>query len=163
MKPKRMIDIVVDDGVVGSFPSAKDIEDAIHATCHAAHANIPNPHICVRFAHDDDVKSLNAKWRNKDSVTDVLSFPMQEKPPYHNEEPLGDMILAMPFVEQEALRLNLDVSAHIIHLIIHSTLHLLGYDHITQHDASVMQALECDIMQTLHLHHPYPDGICLHA
>ena len=157
-----MIDIIMDDDIQGDLPSSENIIQAITATCDAIKVNINNPQICIRFASNQSVKTLNAQWRNKDSVTDVLSFPMQENH-YHAEEPLGDIVLAVPFVQQEALRLNLDIQSHILHLIIHSTLHLFGYDHIESHDAMIMQRLECDVMQTLHLHHPYPDGICDHA
>jgi len=157
-----MIEIVIDEGVHGDFPPLEHITQAIDKTCHALKLNLKQPQICIRFAHNQNVQALNAQWRNQDKVTDVLSFPMQENH-YHDGEPLGDIVLAVPFIEQEALRLGLDVQAHALHLIIHSTLHLLGHDHIEQQDAAIMQTLECDIMQKLHLHHPYPDGICDHA
>ena len=158
-----MIDILVDDNVDTDLPSAANIESAIRFACKLATKNIETPHVCIRFAHDNVVQGLNAQWRNKDSITDVLSFPMQDDENYSADEPLGDIILAMPFVLHEALRLQREPRAHIIHLIIHGMLHLLGYDHIHDDDARIMQSLESQVMKELHLHQPYPDEISDHA
>ncbi|MBL4760132.1 MAG: rRNA maturation RNase YbeY [Mariprofundaceae bacterium] len=158
-----MIDILIDDDVDANLPSQASIESAIHLTCKKATHNIVTPHVCIRFAHNDIVQGLNAQWRNKDNVTDVLSFPMQEGENYNPDEPLGDIILAMPFVNQEAERLQRETHAHILHLIIHGMLHLLGHDHVCTDDAYNMQSLESKIMQELHLHQPYPDEISDHA
>ncbi|OIO67168.1 MAG: rRNA maturation RNase YbeY [Zetaproteobacteria bacterium CG_4_9_14_3_um_filter_49_83] len=116
------------------------------------------PEVCLRFAVDVDVQQLNEQWRGKNAVTDVLSFPMQEHPPFNVQEPLGDIILALPFVIQEARQRDLKPSAHIIHLIVHGVLHLCGFDHIDDPEAEQMQALEADILLQLGLHHPYPDN-----
>jgi len=88
---------------------------------------------------------------------------MQEGENYNPDEPLGDIILAMPFVNQEAERLQRETHAHILHLIIHGMLHLLGYDHVCTDDTYNMQSLESKIMQELHLHQPYPDEILDHV
>jgi len=159
------IDIIVDDDVDddADLPSQQNIESAVFLTCKTLTKNIVTPHVCIRFAHDKVVQELNAQWRNKDSVTDVLSFPMQEGDVYAADEPLGDIILAMPFVCHEAQRLQLEPRAHILHLIIHGMLHLLGYDHIHDDEARTMQGLECQIMKELHLHQPYPDEISDHV
>lgn len=154
-----MIDIVIDDDINGDFPSQESIESAVSLTCKAATENITAPHVCIRFSSNHTVQELNAQWRDKDSVTDVLSFPMQEGDLYIENEPLGDIILAMPFVMREAQRLQRQPHAHTLHLIIHGMLHLLGFDHIHDDDALTMQALESRIMKKLHLHQPYPDEI----
>jgi len=158
-----MIDIMVDDDVDADLPNQPSIESAVCLTCKAATNNIIIPHVCIRFAHDNVVQALNSQWRNKDKVTDVLSFPMQEGDIYAADEPLGDIILAMPFVLHEAQRLQHEAHAHILHLIIHGMLHLLGHDHIHDDDACIMQRLESQIMKELHLHPPYPDEISDHA
>lgn len=148
-----MIDIVVDDGIDTGM-DAEIIEKAIENTCLAA-KNIKKTSLCIRFANNKAVQQLNSEWRNQDKVTDVLSFPMQEDE-LDATESLGDIILAMPFVAQEAIRLDLPTSHHTLHLIVHGTLHLLGYDHIDDADALEMQSLENQIMQRLKLHKPYP-------
>ena len=160
-----MIDVLVDDDVAASevvLAEEVDIRRAICVSCQHIAAEKGwlaldvEPEVCVRFASDAEVCALNDTWRNKPQVTDVLSFPMQEGV-VDWDESLGDMILAMPFVQQEAMRLGCDAQAHQLHLLVHSTLHLLGYDHIDDAEAVQMQTLECQIMQTLGLHHPYPD------
>jgi len=153
----NMVDILIDDDIDSELPNTASIEQAVQKACHAAQFNAPMPEVCIRFAANDVVQELNAQWRHKDSVTDVLSFPMQDGPDYDPEEGIGDIILAMPFVCHEATRLDVDFHAHVLHLIIHATLHLLGYDHIDDAEATVMQKLECKVMLELNLHNPYPN------
>lgn len=151
-----MIDILVDEELAGTFAVPAGIEQAVIATCRLAGQAASQPQLCVRFAADDAVHELNRQWRGKDQVTDVLSFPMQEGPLFDFEQPLGDIALAVPFIQQEAARLELAESAHGLHLIVHATLHLLGYDHINDQDAAEMQLLEKKIMAEIGLHNPYP-------
>lgn len=151
----NMIDVLVDEGIATLITQAL-IEQAVKTSCFEA-ILMTTPILCVRFASNETVQTLNAKWRNLDKVTDILSFPMQEADELKGEEPLGDLILALPFVQQEALRLGVSTQNHIAHLIVHGTLHLLGYDHITDEDAVVMQRLENRVMCKLGLHQPYPE------
>lgn len=145
-----------------AIPQDNEILEAVLAVLEHANIDVQQPdfpEICIRFADDQSVQELNRSWRNKDSVTDVLSFPMQDEPPFQQDEPLGDIILALPFVLEEAKRLELNPTHHMLHLIIHGTLHLLGFDHIADDDAATMQRLEVAIMRQLGLHHPY-DHTC---
>ena len=150
-----MIEVMVDEGLNVPF-SQEMVENVVKTSCFEA-KNIKNPSICIRFAANDIVQQLNAEWRNQDKVTDVLSFPMQEAGSLDASESLGDMILAMPFVRDEAKRLDVAEDAHIYHLIAHSTLHLLGYTHMLDADAEKMQRLENVIMAKLGLHKPYSE------
>ncbi|MDQ6974905.1 MAG: rRNA maturation RNase YbeY [Mariprofundaceae bacterium] len=157
-----MIELIIDDDVDDSIPPhivhIESIQEAFQTTFQCLNITTPiEPEICIRFASNTSVQKCNAQWRNQDKVTDVLSFPMQEANVINFAEPLGDMMLAWPFVLQEAQALQRDVSAHQRHLMIHSLLHLLGYDHIQDDDAMIMQSLECRIMKTLGLHNPYPE------
>jgi len=149
-----MIDIIIDEDVASPCLAEK-IEKAVKTSCFEA-KNIKNPSLCVRFANNDVVQALNHQWRNQDKVTDVLSFPMQDGE-LEEAESLGDIILAAPFVADEARRLDLDFDAHCYHLIVHGTLHLLGYDHMDDEEAQMMQQLENTIMAKLGLHKPYPE------
>ncbi|WP_232507713.1 rRNA maturation RNase YbeY [Ghiorsea bivora] len=151
----NMIDIIVDDDV-NLLVSQQNIESAVKVSCLEAR-NIRQPSVCIRFSSDEVVQQLNAQWREKDKVTDVLSFPMQDGASFDADESLGDIILAVPFVQSEAMRLNLSVEAHSMHLIAHAILHLLGYDHIADDEAQVMQRLENQVMLKLGLHQPYPE------
>jgi len=150
----NMIDLLIDDGIQ-SFVDAKIMQKAVDLSCLRA-KNIRNTSLCIRFADNNAVQALNKTWRKQDKVTDVLSFPMLEADEIEDGAHLGDMILAIPFVHQEATNLTCSAQDHCVHLIIHSTLHLLGYDHIQDDEASIMQNLENQIMAALNLHCPYP-------
>lgn len=150
-----MIEIVVDEDIEGSYSPPARIEEAVIAACRVAGYS-EAPELCIRFAGDDEVRQLNADWRHKDYVTDVLSFPMQHPEAIDFSESLGDIALAVPFIEQEAERLALPHHDHALHLIVHATLHLLGYDHIEDADADEMHPLEREAMKRLGLHDPYP-------
>jgi len=149
-----MIEIIV-DADAEPFEPPQHIAAAVKTACTVAGFGTVKPVMCIRFATDAAIRALNDQWRHKDTVTDVLSFPMQEAP-FDLSESLGDIALAVPFIRREAERLGLSVDAHIIHLIIHATLHLLGFDHIEDDDAVRMQALETEAMQRMGLYHPYP-------
>jgi len=162
-----VIDLIVDAGVTTPgetssgdgeepLPTQSRIRQAVELAC--CQVAFPHePQLCIRFSDDTTVQALNHQWRERDSVTDVLSFPMQEPDDLQADESLGDIIIAVPFTAAEAERLRLPIADHMLHLIVHATLHLLGYDHIKDEDASVMHAQERKVMQQLALHDPYPD------
>ena len=118
--------------------------------------------ISVRLTSDDEVHSLNREYRGKDKPTNVLSFAMIEPEDMAQlagsrdpEIMLGDIILAHGVCLAEAAERGVRVEAHATHLIVHGTLHLLGYDHMGDEDAEMMEALERQIMSALGLHDPY--------
>ena len=129
-----MIDIVIDDCVDGSvtgeiddpLPDEKKIRKTVETACIEV-GFFHSPSLCIRFSDDETVTALNSQWRNKEGVTDILSFPMQEGPDFNPDESLGDIILATPFTIKEASRLSLPATDHMLHLIVHATLHLLGH------------------------------------
>ncbi|MDT8375190.1 MAG: rRNA maturation RNase YbeY [Mariprofundaceae bacterium] len=153
-----MVDIIVDEGIEEPLPDDASICRAVAAACSEA-GMAGTPQLCIRFADNATVKELNSRWRGQESVTDILSFPMQAGPEFDPDESLGDMILATPFTLREAERLSLPSADHMLHLIVHATLHLLGYDHMTESEAELMQKMECSAMQKLGLHNPYPDEL----
>jgi len=134
------------------LPSEETMREAIIAT-------LPNGQgdVCVRLADDNSVQQLNNKWRQIDAVTDVLSFSMQEGEAIDFKQPLGDIIVAIPFIQQEAIRLAITVHNHLIHLLIHGTLHLLGFDHAKADECNTMRNHERRIMQRLQLPDPWPN------
>jgi probable rRNA maturation factor len=117
--------------------------------------------LSVRLAGDEEVQALNAHWRGKDKPTNVLSFPMAE--PYELEESdvdgpaimLGDLILARGVCEREAADKGIPVEQHATHLLVHGTLHLLGYDHQADADAADMEAREVRALERLGVSNPY--------
>jgi probable rRNA maturation factor len=116
--------------------------------------------LSVRLAGDEEVQALNAHWRGKDKPTNVLSFPMAE--PYELEESdedgpaimLGDLILARGVCEREAADKGIPVEQHATHLLVHGTLHLLGYDHQADADAADMEAREVRALERLGVSNP---------
>lgn len=104
---------------------------------------------------------LNLTYRNKDKPTNVLSFESQIDEHISQaigSHPLGDLVICVPVVLQEALEQNKTALHHFSHLVVHGMLHLLGYDHETSpEDAEQMEALEIEILSTLNIKNPYAD------
>jgi probable rRNA maturation factor len=117
--------------------------------------------ISVCLTSDDHVRALNAKWRGKDKPTNVLSFPMAETYELQNENVadkellLGDIILAHDVCEIEAEEKGVSFEDHAAHLLVHGTLHLLGYDHLHDSDAAEMETREVRALARLGIANPY--------
>lgn len=139
------------------------VEAAIAATPHGELAQIDAVvEIAVRLTDDAEVRALNRDYRHKDKPTNVLSFPMVQPDLIDNlantddgEVLLGDIVLAHETCIREAAEREVPVEAHATHLIVHGTLHLLGYDHMRDDEADTMESLEREIMAALGLHDPY--------
>ena len=117
--------------------------------------------VSVTLTSDEHVQALNSKWRGKDKPTNVLSFPMVDE---HDLEKtnvdgpellLGDIILAHGVCESEAAGKGVPVEQHASHLLVHGTLHLLGYDHHDDRDAADMEAREVRALERLGIANPY--------
>jgi probable rRNA maturation factor len=117
--------------------------------------------LSVRLTSDEDVRALNAHWRGKDKPTNVLSFPMSER--YELEQAdedgpelmLGDIVLAKGVCEREAAEKEIPFERHATHLLVHGTLHLLGYDHGDDRDAADMESREVRALARLGIDDPY--------
>lgn len=120
--------------------------------------------ISVTFGGDEQVRVLNAEWRDKDQPTNVLSFPMVPRDDLQSanidgpELLLGDIILARGVCEAEATEKGVSVEQHAAHLLVHGTLHLLGYDHHADAEASDMEAREVRALQRLGIANPYEEA-----
>ena len=113
---------------------------------------------------DAAIAELNRDFRGKPQATNVLSWPSAERgaaqegahPERPNGDPeLGDIALAFETCQREAAEQNLPFEQHIIHLIVHGVLHLLGYDHLRDRDGDLMESLETAILSTLGVPDPY--------
>lgn len=113
--------------------------------------------VSLVLADDDFVQVLNRDYRGKDCPTNVLSFENAEKPPKGQIWLAGDIIVAYQTVGREAAAQGKTFEAHLAHLLIHGTLHLQGYDHLTEKQARVMETIETEIMRTLGYKDPYQD------
>ncbi|MGX2968647.1 rRNA maturation RNase YbeY [Ursidibacter sp. B-7004-1] len=123
-------------------------------TMQAQTADYPETEITIRIVDEAESHELNLTYRGKDKPTNVLSFPFEV--PEGIELPLlGDLVICRQVVEKEALEQQKPLDAHWAHLAIHGTLHLLGYDHLTDEEAEEMESLETQIMQSLGYEDPY--------
>ena len=117
--------------------------------------------ISVRLTGDEQVRALNAQWRGKDKATNVLSFPLAEAAELEQaatdgpELMLGDIVLARGVCEREAAEKAVPMETHAAHLLVHGTLHLLGYDHHDDEDAADMEGREVRALARLGLGDPY--------
>ena len=117
--------------------------------------------ISVTLTGDEQVRALNAKWRGKDQPTNVLSFPMADELDFTRanldgpELLLGDLILARGVCEREAADKGVCFEDHATHLLIHGTLHLLGYDHQDDRAAHDMEQREVRALERLGIANPY--------
>ncbi len=115
----------------------------------------------VRLTSDEQVRALNAEWRGKDKPTNVLSFPMAEADEFDDSQPngpelmLGDIVLARGVCAAEAAEKAISIEAHASHLMVHGTLHLLGYDHHDDAAASDMEAREVRALARIGIADPY--------
>ncbi|MEW9798278.1 rRNA maturation RNase YbeY [Alteromonas lipolytica] len=112
--------------------------------------------VTVRFVDNDESQALNLAYRGKDYPTNVLSFPF-ESPPGITLNLLGDLVVCVPVIENEAQEQGKHITHHFAHMIVHGLLHLLGYDHIEDADAEQMEALEIHILSQLGIDDPYQE------
>jgi probable rRNA maturation factor len=110
--------------------------------------------IVVRIVDVHESAQLNKQYRHKPGPTNILSFPA-DIPEGIGLNLLGDLVVCAPVVEREALEQQKTLSHHWAHIIIHGVLHLLGYDHILDDEAEVMESKEISILQTLNISNPY--------
>jgi probable rRNA maturation factor len=111
------------------------------------------------LSDDRHVRELNARWRGMDKPTNVLSFPAARPGDPGDAPPLGDIVLAYETVFREAEASSVAFVDHYRHLVAHGFLHLMGYDHQTNEDAELMEALEKRILARLGVADPYADGV----
>jgi len=116
--------------------------------------------LSIRLTSDAEVHALNAEWRGKDKPTNVLSFPMAEIAELEEvsagpELMLGDIILAHGVCAEEAADKAIPIDRHAAHLMVHGTLHLLGYDHTDETSAADMESREVRALARMGIADPY--------
>ena len=119
--------------------------------------------LSVRLAGDAEVRTLNAEWRGKNKPTNVLSFPQLDPAELGRiegdgpEVMLGDLVLARGVCQREAAEKAVAIEDHAAHLIVHGTLHLLGYDHQDARSAEDMESREIRALARIGVFDPYRD------
>ncbi len=141
---------------------------AVEAVLH--HCGL-DPDLCevsLLACDDTRIADLNAEFREKPTPTNVLSWPAEDlaaevagetpelpEPDFTGEIALGDIAISYDTCAQEAAEAGKSMSDHVTHLIVHGTLHLLGYDHIRDPDATLMEGIEVKILGKLGINDPY--------
>ena len=110
--------------------------------------------VTIRLVDTAESHELNLTYRGMDKPTNVLSFPF-EAPPGMEMPLLGDLIICRQVVEREAKEQNVSLDSHWAHMVVHGSLHLLGYDHIEEDEAEEMEGIETEIMLALGYEDPY--------
>ena len=113
-----------------------------------------NAELTIRVVSAAESQTLNATYRGRQAPTNVLSFAA-DLPPGVNLSLLGDLVICAPLVRSEAQAQGKSPDAHWAHLVVHGCLHLLGFDHESEADASAMESLETVILENLGYPDPY--------
>lgn len=163
-----LVDCIIEDARWEAFGLEPVAEAAAQATLAALHLHADHFAIALMGCDDARITALNADFRAKPAPTNVLSWPSEERgvgapgdtpelPEGDAEDPeeLGDIAIAYETCAQEAGGQGKAMADHVTHLVVHATLHLLGYDHIDDADAAVMEATEVRILATLGIADPY--------
>lgn len=130
---------------------------AIRAWAAAAAGAGRDGEMTVRIVGEPESAALNERYRAKAGPTNVLSFPSDVAEPLPGGEPapLGDIVVCASVVEREALEQGKTLEAHFAHLVVHGTLHLVGYDHLDDADARVMEGREREVLAGFGFGDPY--------
>ena len=148
---KMIIDLQIACEQESGLPTAEQIEQWARA---AVQPQSDEVEMTVRIVDEGESHALNLNYRGKDRPTNVLSFPFEC--PDEVELPLlGDLVICRQVVEREAQEQDKPVMAHWAHMVVHGSLHLLGYDHIEDDEAEEMESLETQIMIGLGFVDPY--------
>ena len=116
----------------------------------------------LRIVDQNEMQALNARYRDKDAPTNVLSFAQGIRD--ENDVLLmGDVVICADVVAREAAAQGKTLAAHYLHMVVHGTLHLLGYDHIEDAQALVMEQVERDVLARLGLNDPYAPQVGAHS
>ena len=157
-----LTDVVIEDERWETLGLAALAEKACWAALKTVDITPFGREICIMACDDARIAELNTEFRKKLSPTNVLSWPAYHltpqtagQVPNDGGDSFGDIALAYETCIREALEENLTPADHVTHLIIHGCLHLLGFDHESDHDAEVMEALEVTALASLGISNPY--------
>ena len=143
-----------DEGV----PDTETIRDWVQAALASTSRNeIGDVELAVCIVDTEEIRALNHRFCGQDKATNVLSFPAGEMAglPAAARRMLGDIVVCAPVIRAEAGQQGKPLAAHWAHMLVHGTLHLLGYDHEADADAAEMEGLEIEILASGKVTNPY--------
>ena len=158
--PAEAIDLDIDLQIASTMAGLPDQESVYHwVHCALSTVGYHTPtdlttELSLRVVDEEEARELNKTYRNKDYATNVLSFPF-DGPEDIPLALLGDLVICAPVVQREAQEQHKTELNHWAHLVIHGTLHLLGYDHMEAAEADEMEALEVQILKQFGMADPY--------
>lgn len=156
-KPTDMYQIDIETNTSSrALPSTVALETWIGAALKSQ--ELEEAEVSLYIVDEAESQELNAQYRGKDKPTNVLSFPAD----IHEDVGiplLGDLVVCAPVVEREAQEQGKTLEAHWAHMLVHGSLHLLGFDHIEDDEAETMEALETEIITGLGFPAPYQDSL----
>lgn len=138
--------IIIDKQIYDRYITKSFIKDITNKILNEL--NLDKVEIGITLTDNKTIQELNKQWRNKDKPTDVLSFPIDEKPPAYRYRILGDIVISLPFAKKQAEEIGFTYKEEVLRLLTHGILHLLGYDHETsEEDAKIMFDLQDKIFE----------------
>ena len=148
------VQVVAEDdaGVLDEADTPRWVSAALSGAGHESGGNVT-----VRYVGEAESAELNATYRHKDGPTNVLAFPGEPAAPGGPDLDIeiGDLVVCLPVARREADEQDKTVHAHLAHLVVHGTLHLLGYDHGEDEEAERMERLEISVLDGLGIDDPY--------
>ena len=157
-----MIDVLSVDVQFACEDAGVPDEDAIRnwvETAASRSGRLPDRDVefAVRIVGESEIQTLNQLYRNKDSATNVLSFPAGDIDglPDDAAQQMGDIVVCAAVVRDEAVRQSKPLKDHWAHMLVHGALHLLGYDHGEEQEAEEMERLEKEILGDQGIADPY--------
>ncbi len=160
----RNLKLNLDFGKYKKLTNAADYNRLAEQTLAAVKHGLKKPVIInILFTGDKEIREFNKNYRGKDKPTNVLSFANIDDENFAQnlklfpEIELGDIIVSVETMEKEAKEKNISAAHHLSHLLVHSFLHLLGFDHQNDNEASAMENLEIKILKKLGINNPYEE------
>lgn len=143
------------------LPESDEIESWAQRAIAAAAGNVDDElEVAIRIVDSAESRALNLDFRQQDRPTNVLSFPAGDFEGLPAEVPkaLGDIVICAPIVTAEATAQGKEIGGHWAHMVVHGTLHLLGFDHMNDDEALEMERLETQILTTHGVADPYGES-----
>ena len=139
-----------------NFPISDSLEEKLNKALSYIfkEEGITDSSINLKILTDEDIKELNKKFRNKNTTTNVLSFPNEDVSKSITGN-LGDIAISYEFVKKESKEQKKNFDDHMIHMLVHGVYHILGFDHENDEMADIMEIKEVKLLKKLDIKNPY--------